>query len=79
MKVSISLAMKPLPGNGTKARISASTRPTTRHPAVAVTEIVTVLNSALRKKRECRTRTISATLATPLSSRKAWRTINASG
>ena len=52
MKVSISRATKPAPGNGAKARISASVRPSATQPTVEATAISAVLSSALRKARD---------------------------
>jgi hypothetical protein len=79
MNVSMIRATVRAPGNGTKARTSASTRPSATQPAVAETAISTVLSSARRNEAERNTSAARANDTVPASSVNACRPMSARG
>ena len=79
MNVSITRATKDAPGNGAKAKMSASVNPSATQPAVEASAISAVLTRALRNALEFKTSRAAAKLSAPKSSTSAACAINASG
>src|SRR5579862_6117036 len=79
MNVSIIRARKRLPGNGVNAISTDNTKPSTRHPAVAESAIVSVLRIACRNSADDITAANLANDSAPASPPSAWRAMSASG